>query len=109
MFGIPKSEKHKYNISNANKNKPKSESHKNKLSENHADFSGKNNPSAKNVICLNTEKVFGTIKEASKFYCANYSGISQCCNKKRKSAGKHPETGEPLSWMYYDEWLEQKN
>jgi hypothetical protein len=24
-----------------------------------------------------------------------------------KSAGKHPVTGEPLHWMYYDEYIKQ--
>jgi hypothetical protein len=41
----PKSKETKKKISEGNKNKPKSEEHKKHLKENHADFSGKNNPS----------------------------------------------------------------
>lgn len=32
------------------------------------------------------------------------SDIGKCCRRKRKSAGKHPETEEKLRWMYYEDW-----
>ena len=50
-------------------------------------------------------EIFNSITEASNKYNICYSSISECCRYKRKSAGKHPETGEKLKWMYYDEYL----
>lgn len=71
-------------------------------------YLGGNNPSAKSVICLNTNKVFETIREANKYINANESNshISACCRGRRKSVGKHPITGEKLRWAYYnDEYI----
>jgi len=65
----------------------------------------KNHPTKK-VINLNTMEIFNSVKEAH----IKYKGdISKCCKGKTKSAGKHPETGEKLRWMYYDEYIEQQN
>lgn len=72
-------------------------------------YIGEENPNAKAVICLETKEVFNTLKDGAK-WCglkAQHS-ISMCCNKKRKTAGKHPITNEPLHWMYYDEYLEMQ-
>lgn len=66
---------------------------------------GSNNPNAKKVICLNTNQVFQCIKDA-KDWCG--TEIKLCLYGRRKSAGKHPETGEKLHWMYYKDYLEQK-
>ncbi len=65
---------------------------------------GKENPMAKKCICLNTSEIFDCIKDASQIYGC-YPGISKCCRGKAKSAGKHSITGEPLKWMYYEEYL----
>lgn len=66
-----------------------------------------NNAVMKLVICLNNQKIFNSIKEASKYYkIKNSSSISACCKGKRKSAGKHPETYEPLRWIYYNDYLQ---
>ena len=74
---------------------------KEKLSER---SSGSNNNRAKKVICVTTGQVFNTIKEAQTFFnIKNHSGIVNCCQGKRKSAGKHPITGEKLIWEYYKE------
>ena len=62
----------------------------------------------KKVICLNTLQVFHCIADA-KQWCGVKNGISKCCQGKCKSTGKHPETGEPLKWMYYSDYLEQLN
>jgi group I intron endonuclease len=60
------------------------------------------------VICITTGKIFNTIKEAAEEYnIKNKSPISRCCKNKAKSAGKHPETGEPLRWMYYENYINQ--
>ena len=56
------------------------------------------------VILLNTNEIFSSITEGAKEYNINQGNISQCCNKKLKSAGKHPVTGEKLIWMFYSEY-----
>ena len=64
---------------------------------------GKNNCSARKVICLNTMKVFDTIVEASEFYNIDKDAIQQACSPKahRKTAGTI--NGERGVWEYYDE------
>ena len=64
---------------------------------------GDKHPMAKTVICIETGQVFTTVKEAGE-WCK--SGHIRCqIIGKRKTAGKHPVTGEKLHWMYYEEWL----
>lgn len=60
----------------------------------------------KKVICLNTLEVFDSITLAGKKYnltCT--SNISRAC-KTGIASGNHSETGEPLKWMYYDDYIE---
>lgn len=56
----------------------------------------------KGVICLTTNEKFIYIRQATEKYRINASHISDCCKKngKRKSAGKHPITGEKMLWEY---------
>lgn len=78
-----------------------SEETRKKMSENHADFNGKNHPQAKSVICLTTKRIFCTVKEGAKYYGIKSSGtITECCNGKRKSAGKY--NGQKLLWRYIE-------
>jgi len=37
------------------------------------------------------------------------TGISACCRHKQKTSGKHSQTGEPLVWMYYEDYLKLHN
>lgn len=60
---------------------------------------------SKKVICLNTGEVFDSQTEASLKYNIKSCGISSCCVKRLNSSGKY--LGEPLFWMYYDEYLAQ--
>jgi len=60
---------------------------------------------SKKVICLNTGEVFDSQTEASLKYNIKSCGISSCCAKRLNSSGKY--LGEPLFWMYYDEYLTQ--
>ena len=64
---------------------------------------GKNNGSAKKIICLNTMKVFDTIVAASEFYNIDKDAIQQACSPKshRKTAGII--NGERGVWEYYEE------
>jgi len=62
--------------------------------------------SYKQVVCLTTSEIFNSIKEASiKFNLSNGGSIIQCCRNKINSAGKHPETGKKLKWMYYKDFV----
>ena len=65
---------------------------------------GGDHPSAKKVVCLETKQVFGTIKEASKWCHGNIKAYFAGATK---SAGKHPETGEKLHWMLYEDYILQ--
>lgn len=59
---------------------------------------GKNNPKAKSVICLTTKKIFFTGAEGAERYNISKPNITQCCQGKRKSAGKY--NGQKLVWKY---------
>jgi len=53
------------------------------------------------VICLTTGEIFESIKDASEWCGLKTSaGICSCCKENQKSAGKHPITGEYLTWSY---------
>lgn len=61
---------------------------------------------SKSVICMNNKKVFKSAKDAMSYAnLKSSSHIVQVCRGKRNQSGKHPETGEPLKWMYYDEFV----
>lgn len=53
------------------------------------------------IKCINCDMVFQSAKEASE-WCGlkSRSWIYLCCKGKAITAGKHPETGEPLRWKY---------
>lgn len=76
-----------------------------KMSQNHADFSGSKNGRARKVKCVTTGKEFECIKDAAEHYKFNNpskTNISACCIGKRNYCGKHPVTGEKLVWKYID-------
>ena len=60
--------------------------------------SGENNPRAIKVYCPQLNEFFNCIKYAADKYKVNRGSISQCLKGKLKSAGKHPITGEKLTW-----------
>lgn len=51
------------------------------------------------IQCIETNQIFSNYSEAAK-WCGlkSTSGISDCIAGRKKSAGKHPETGEKLHW-----------
>lgn len=61
-------------------------------------LNGKNN--GLKVVCLNTKEIFESMSFAEREL--GIKKISECCNKKRKSAGKNINTGEELIWELYD-------
>lgn len=51
------------------------------------------------IICLTTGEIFPSLCAASRHYPTAYqANITKCLNGQRKSAGKHPDTGEKLVW-----------
>lgn len=85
-----------YNISSGGiSDKAFSEHTRQQMSINHADVSGNKNPRARKVICLDTNEIFETIKEAASKYNVDRSCISDCCT------GKH-KTCMGLHFQYYD-------
>lgn len=59
----------------------------------------------KKVVLCNTGEVFPSLSAAAKAYPQTYiTHISECCAGKIKSAGKD-EFGDPLIWMFYDDWI----
>lgn len=60
--------------------------------------SGENNPRALKIYCPQLNEVFNCIKYAADKYGVNRGSISSCIKGKLKSAGKHPITGEKLTW-----------
>ena len=62
-----------------------------------------NHSQATPVICLNTLEVFDCMVTAGIAYNVSHHHIGSCCRGKIKSIGRHPVTGEPLMWEFYDE------
>lgn len=60
--------------------------------------SGDKNPRAKKVYCPQLDETFDCIKYASDKYGINRGSITSCLKGRLKSAGKHPITGEKLTW-----------
>lgn len=114
--GKPRSEETKQKISKANTGKPKSEETKRKLSE---ALKGKplseehKRKLSKKVVCLETLQIFDNAKKAGEWCGVSNKTISNHLNSYKKSAGKHPITGEKLHWQYYEDYLklqeEQQN
>ena len=82
-------------LSKAHSRENLSDETRKKLSES---LSGKNNPRAQKVYCPQLDEVFDYMKCATDKYGINLGSISSCIKGKLKSAGKHPVTGEKLTW-----------
>lgn len=60
------------------------------------------------IVNVNSKKIFDSLNRAANF-CGlkNTSGISNVARGVSDYAGKHPITGEPLKWMYYEDYIEK--
>ena len=99
------SEEARQKISNAHKGKPLSEEHKKRLSEiNAGKFTGELHHGHKPVYCPELDEYFWGAAEVQQKYGINRSSVTQCCKQRGycRSAGKHPDTGEKLHWVYVD-------
>ena len=105
MYGV-----RRYGEDSPHYGKPHSEETKQKLREKalERDMSGSSNPNSKKVICLDTKQIFDSGIGAQEWCGTSSKAICKCCRGNSKSSGKHPITGEKLHWMYYDEYLKQK-
>ena len=92
MWGKHHSEETKKKISEARKGQFLSEETKQKISEK---MSGSNNPRAKKVLCIETNQIFNTAKEAGEWVKRDYSAICKVCNGKAK-------TCEGYHWKYIE-------
>lgn len=63
----------------------------------------KHRKDARRIYCVELDEDFYGAVSVSKKYNISSCHIIACCDKKRKSAGKHPVTGEILHWCYFDE------
>lgn len=63
---------------------------------------GEKHPRHKPVYCPELNKIFCCSREVEREIGVQHNSISKCCRGQRKSAGKHPTTGEPLHWFYAD-------
>lgn len=59
---------------------------------------------SKKVICITTGEIFNSISEAGRYYKVPQPNISKCLRGERKSAGKHPQTGEKLFWSFQNKY-----
>ena len=82
------------NYSKAKKGKQLSKEHKRKISENRID--------KKIVICLTTGEIYESVMEAERQTGIKHSSIYECCNGKRKSAGKDKNKNK-LVWKYLED------
>ena len=56
----------------------------------------------KKVKCINTGKIFNSCTEACESLEISNTSINNHLKGRTKSAGKHPDTGERLTWEYVD-------
>lgn len=63
--------------------------------------------SSRRIICITTLEIFESLSAASRKYNIAVTSLSKVCKHRAHSnhAGKHPVTGERLSWMYLDEYI----
>lgn len=66
------------------------------------DYNGLESVSIK-VVCLNSNEIFNSMKEASAKYNIGARSISRCCKNKALSAGRY--NNEKLVWMYYKDYI----
>lgn len=60
---------------------------------------------SRKVVLLNTGEIFNSVSNANRAYPqAHITHISACCRGRIQSAGKDI-FGEPLIWMYYEDWI----
>ena len=119
LYGKRHSEESKKKMSDAHKgkyigeknpmyNKHHTKETRKKMSNNHADFSHEKHPKSVPVYCIELNEIFWGASGATNKYGFSYRSVSYCCQHKKhfNSAGRHPETNEPLHWVYTSEAID---
>lgn len=97
-------------IHTGSKHRPRTEEQKRFLSERLKGVNkGKKNPQCRAIYCPELNEFFYSQIEAQEKYNIPPGGISCCCNGHQNTAGKHPVTGEPLTWEYVDKSHIERN
>ena len=62
------------------------------------------------ILCCNNKMIFNSTRDAAN-WCGlkSHSGIVACLNGKKHTAGKDPNTGEKLKWVYIDDNNQEDN
>ena len=63
---------------------------------------GEKHPRCRPVYCPELDQSFWGAAEAEEIYGIDRTYISACLSGRQKSAGKHPLTGEKLTWVDFD-------
>lgn len=63
-------------------------------------MSGENHPRSKPIYCPEFNQTFWGAAEVENLYGIDRTYIYACLSGRQKSAGKHPDTGHPLHWVY---------
>lgn len=66
---------------------------------------GSDNPNAKQIVCLNSLKVYGSIKDAHLDTGCSVGTIRKCYNHKSLSCPQTDDHGRRYVWRIYDEYL----
>jgi len=66
--------------------------------KNYSSLNERNQIHCKTIMCVQTKEIYDSISDACEKTKIN--NISLVCNGKRKYAGRHPETGEKLTWEF---------
>lgn len=61
----------------------------------------------KKVVCLNTKVVFNSATIAGNWCGVTKNVIRRSATNERASGGKHPQTGEKLHWVYYENYIKE--
>ena len=100
MYGKHHSEETREKMSKAAIGKPKSDAQKiNQSNAMKGRFIGEQNHNHIPIYCPELNEQFWGGQEVHDKYGISCSGISQCLKGTRNSAGRHPITGEPLTWV----------
>ena len=97
MFGKHHSEETKDKIRIAHQGTSMSKECKEKMSKAKV---GTNNNQAVCVYCIEANTIFGTIMDGARYAGVSRESLNNNLNNKWKHAGRHPITGEQLSWKY---------
>ena len=59
------------------------------------------------VYCIELNQCFYASSAAEETLHIGKNSVGQCCRGKQKSAGKHPDTNEPLHWVYTEDAIKK--